>query len=349
MKFQLRYGLHSIATGFRTLSWTCGLLCAVAAYGQESMRSFAVDTPSVHDPVMAFENGIYHLYSTGNGLSHYTSHDMKHWTGCRQGVITDIPQWTHDSVPGFTQHVWAPDIIQFNGRWYLSYACSYFGKNTSAIGLLSKSSLNSDEPWHDEGCILASRGGRDNWNAIDPNVIVAQDGTPWLAFGSFWDGIQLVRLDSSLHVAPGERPFTIARRYAPTHPNVADNPTSDEAGPNAIEAPFIYFHRGWYYLFVSWDYCCQGMKSTYRIAVGRSRQIMGPYLDSHGHDMLKGGGDILFEGDKKEFEAVGHCAVYTVKGKPMLICHGYSIAKGGTPVLVKRNLKFNAHGLSLAK
>ena len=89
MKFQLRYGLHSIATGFRTLSWTCGLLCAVAAYGRESMRSFAVDTPSVHDPVMAFENGIYHLYSTGNGLSHYTSHDMKHWTGCRQGVITD--------------------------------------------------------------------------------------------------------------------------------------------------------------------------------------------------------------------------------------------------------------------
>ena len=195
------------------------------------MRSFAVDTPSVHDPVMAFENGTYHLYSTGNGLSHYTSHDMKHWTGCRQGAITDIPQWTHDSVPGFTQHVWAPDIIQFNGRWYLSYACSSFGKNTSAIGLLSKSSLNSDEPWHDEGCILASRGGRDNWNAIDPNVIVAQDGTPWLAFGSFWDGIQLVRLDSSLHVAPGERPFTIARRYAPTHPNVADNPTSDEAGP----------------------------------------------------------------------------------------------------------------------
>ena len=229
MKFQLRYGLHSIATGFRTLSWTCGLLCAVAAFGQEAMRSFTVDTPSVHDPVMAFENGTYHLYSTGNGLSHYTSHDMKHWTGCRQGVITDIPQWTHDSVPGFTQHVWAPDIIQFNGRWYLSYACSSFGKNTSAIGLLSKSSLNSDEPWHDEGCILASRGGRDNWNAIDPNVIVAQDGTPWLAFGSFWDGIQLVRLDSSLHVAPGERPFTIARRYAPTHPNVADNPTSDDA------------------------------------------------------------------------------------------------------------------------
>ena len=347
MKFQSRYYLHVITTMLRMLSWACGLLCVTTAYGQELSEKFIVDTPSVHDPVMAFEDGIYHLYSTGNGLNHYTSRDMKHWAGCRQGVITDIPQWTRDSVPGFTQHAWAPDIIRFNGRWYLSYACSTFGKNTSAIGLLSKSSLNSGEAWHDEGCVIASRGGRDNWNAIDPNVIVDQEGTPWLTFGSFWDGIQLVRLDSSLHVASGERPFTIARRYAPTNPNVADNPTSDEVGPNAIEAPFIYFHRGWYYLFVSWDYCCQGMKSTYRIAVGRSRQIVGPYLDSHGRDMLKGGGDVLLEGDKKEFEAVGHCAVYMVKEKPMLICHGYSIARGGTPVLVKRKLKFNAHGLSL--
>ena len=328
--------MFAIATArLGTLFRACILLYSTVIFGQQSPDVFTVDTPFVHDPVMAVENGIYYLYGTGNGISRYTSRDFKHWTGYRSGVMTVIPQWTRDSVPGFTQHVWAPDIIQFNGRWYMTYSCSTFGKNTSAIGLLSKSLLAADEPWRDEGCVIASRVGRDNWNAIDPNIVIDEQSRPWLAFGSFWDGIQLVRLDSSLHVAHGTRPFTIARRYAPTDQNVADNPTSRDAGPNAIEAPFIYYHRGWYYLFVSWDYCCQGMKSTYRIAVGRSRQIIGPYLDRSGRDMLKGGGDIVLEGDKKTYEAVGHCAVYTVKGKPIMICHGYSIEKEGASVLVK--------------
>lgn len=102
-----------------------------------------VDSPFVHDPVLAYENGKYYLYSTGHGISQMTSADRKHWTLCREGVLKnhEIPAWTHDSVPGFHTHIWAPDVIRYRNKWYLAYSCSTFGKNTSAIGLLSNTSL----------------------------------------------------------------------------------------------------------------------------------------------------------------------------------------------------------------
>ena len=304
-------------------------------------------TPMVHDPVMAKEDSTYYLFCTGMGIQRMVSNDRQTWTVDRNPVMSVIPKWTRDSVPGFHYHVWAPDIIQWHGRWWLAYSCSTFGRNGSAIGLLSSRSLKFPF-WEDEGCIVTSREGRDNWNAIDPNFVIDDNDQPWLVWGSFWDGIQLVRLDTTMHVAVSQQPRTIARRYnlgdphgkkvLSVNPNPPKNPTSDFAGPNAIEAPFIFKHNGWYYLFVSWDYCCQGAKSNYRVAVGRSRSVEGPYLDPDGVDMRDGGGMLFLEGDKKEYEAAGHCAAYHMDDEDIFICHGYSVALEGASVLVQRRI-----------
>ena len=314
---------------------------------------FQTDTPMVHDPVMAYEDSTWHIFATGMGIQQMTSKDRKTWTVKADPVMSVIPKWTHDSVPGFTHHVWAPDVIKWHNRWWLAYSCSTFGRNGSAIGLLSTRSLASGL-WDDEGCIVTSREGRDNWNAIDPNFVIDDQDQPWLVWGSFWDGIQLVRLDTTMHVAASQQPRTIARRFnlsdpdgkkaLSTNPNPPKNPTSDFAGPNAIEAPFIFKHNGWYYLFVSWDYCCQGSKSNYRVAVGRSRSVEGPYLDSKGIDMRDGGGNIFIEGDKKAFEATGHCAAYTFDGQDIFICHGYSIAHQGASILIQRPISWTSDG-----
>lgn len=300
-------------------------------------------SPMVHDPVMAYEDGTYYLFATGHGIQQMTSRDCKTWTVSPQPVMTVIPQWTRDSVPGFTNHVWAPDIIRWHDRWWLAYSCSTFGKNGSAIGLLSSSSLKSPI-WNDEGCIVTSREQRDNWNAIDPNFIIDEDDQPWLVWGSFWDGIQIARLDTTMHLAKGEIPRTIARRYSPKDLNRMPNPTSQYAGTNAIEAPFIMKHGGYYYLFVSWDYCCMGSKSTYRVVVGRSKTVDGPYVDRDGEDMREGGGTPVIAGDKKEFEALGHCAAYHYDDKDIFICHGYSIAHNGASILVQRPIRWTADG-----
>jgi arabinan endo-1,5-alpha-L-arabinosidase len=112
---------------------------------------------------------------------------------------------------------------------------------------------------------------------------------------------------------PNPNPTTIARRIALRDTLKAEpNPTSKYAGRNAIEAPFIYKRNGYYYLFVSWDYCCRGAKSNYRVVVGRSKKIDGPYLDRDGKDMLMGGGTLFLQGDKQEYEAAGHSASHSL-------------------------------------
>ena len=234
-------------------------------------------------------------------------------------------------------------MIQWHGQWWLAYSCSTFGKNGSAIGLLSSRSLRSGM-WKDEGCIVTSREKRDNWNAIDPNFVIDDNDQPWLVWGSFWDGIQLARLDSTMHMARGVKPRTIARRYDPNFKPIEPNPTSKFAGTNAIEAPFIFKHGGYYFLFVSWDYCCRGAKSNYRVAVGRSKTVDGPYLDRTGKDMANGGGTLFLEGDKKEWEAAGHCAAYNFDGEDIFICHGYSATQNGAAMLIQRPISWTADG-----
>ena len=134
------------------------------------------------------------------GLPFITDTPRKNWTVHTEPVMSVIPKWTHDSVPGFTHHVWAPDIIQWHGRWWMAYSCSTFGKNGSTIGLLSTRKLASGI-WDDEGSIVTSREKRDNWNAIDPNFVIDDKDQPWIVWGSFWDGIQLARLDTTMHIA----------------------------------------------------------------------------------------------------------------------------------------------------
>ena len=313
-------------------------------------EAFTTETPMVHDPVMAKEGDTYYIFATGIGIQQMTSKDCKTWTVLPQPVMTVIPGWTTDSVPGFDSHVWAPDIIHWHGRWWMAYSCSTFGKNGSAIGLLSSRSLRSNL-WKDEGCIVASRENRDNWNAIDPNFVIDDKDQPWLVWGSFWDGIQLAPLDSTMHMVNGQWPRTIARRYDPNYKPTEPNPTSQHAGTNAIEAPFIFKHDGYYYLFVSWDYCCRGAKSNYRVAVGRSKTVEGPYLDRTGKDMAYGGGTLVMEGDKKEWEAAGHCAAYAIDGgendsssTDIFICHGYSITQNGAAMLIQRTITWSTDG-----
>jgi len=300
------------------------------------MQSFETDSPMVHDPVMAYDKGIYYMYSTGMGLQVMTSKDRKKWTFHPQPLIKNIPEWTHEMVPEFRGHVWAPDIIKYHGKWWLTYACSSFGKNTSAIGVMSNTTLDLTDSlnyqWKDCGMVIRSEAGKNNWNAIDPNIIIDENDTPWMDFGSFWGGMQLVKLDTAMHVTNPIDIRTIASRRS-------SNP-SIKAGNNAIEAPFIFQHAGYYYLFVSFDYCCRGAKSDYKVAVGRSKSVTGPYLDKEGKAMTEGGGTIILQGDAKQWAAAGHCGVYHFNDGDFLICHGYSIPQDGMSILIQKKINW---------
>ena len=59
------------------------------------------------------------------------------------------------------------------------------------------------------------------------------------------------------------------------------------------------YRDGYYYLYASTDFCCRGLDSTYKIVVGRSESVTGPYLDKDGKDMMEGGGTLLVTAGEK--------------------------------------------------
>ncbi len=284
---------------------------------------------------MAFENGVYYIFSTGFGISQMTSHDLKTWQR-GTSVFKEPPAWAVETVNGYRGHTWAPDVQRVGNLWYLYYSCSTFGKNESAIGLAVNKTLDESSPdyaWEDRGLVVRSRRGMDDWNAIDPNLVVDADGTPWLSFGSFWDGIQLVQLSRDDYQTPVGEPRTIARKWNPE----AVKEEGVEANNNEIEAPFIV-HRGkYYYLFASTGLCCRGLRSTYRTVVGRSKKITGPYKARDGKRMLDGGGTVLV-GRNPGYAGVGHCSVYEWDGQWYFAAHGYDRNLNGASKLYIREL-----------
>lgn len=296
---------------------------------------------SVHDPVMIRQDGIYYVFCTGNGISMFSSPDMINWKQ-EKPVFSSAPEWVLKEIPKFRNSFWAPDISFYKGNYYLFYAVSVFGKNTSCIGLATNKTLHTDSPdykWNDLGCVIQYVPGRDNWNAIDPNLVIDNEGIPWLDFGSFWGGIKLVKLKDDLigiFTAPQEW-YTIARR-------LRDPYTDDRnAGAAQIEAPFIFLKGNFYYLFVSWDKCCSGINSTYKVAVGRSAKITGPYFSRDSVDMAKGGGTIVVQGDAN-YPGVGHQAVVSFDGTDYLVYHGYDAKDNGRSKLLIKKLIWDKNG-----
>jgi arabinan endo-1,5-alpha-L-arabinosidase len=296
---------------------------------------------SVHDPVMIKQGATYYLFCTGFGISVFSSPDLKTWKK-EKPVFAAAPQWAVNTIPGFKGHIWAPDISYHNVKYYLYYSVSAFGKNTSCIGLTVNKTLDTasaDYKWIDLGKVIQSVPGRDMWNAIDPNLIDDETGNHWLTFGSFWNGIKLVRLNNDLtSVMQPEEWHTIAGR--PRDFNLPDT----SAGNAAIEAPFIFKHDKYYYLFVSWDYCCRGEKSNYKVVAGRSEKLTGPYLDKTGIAMTANGGSLVVQGDNKEWFGAGHNSVYNFDGKDYIIYHGYDAKDKGRPKLIIDQLEWDKEG-----
>ncbi len=289
----------------------------------------------VHDPSLIEEDGKLYVFSTGyepvnDGtiMIRRSNGQIGMWE--LVGTVFDrIPDWVRAEV-GDIPNLWAPDISFWDGRYHLYYAGSTFGTNHSVIGLATNVTLDPSSPdyeWVDEGLVFKSTPG-DNYNAIDPELVVDADGNHWLAFGSFWDGIKMIRIDPATgkQSARDKQLYSLASR-----------------GGGPIEAPAITYHDGYYYLFVSFDFCCRGVDSTYKIMVGRSQQITGPYLDKEGVPMLQGGGSLLLDSYGR-FIGPGGEDVYATGKEYLLVHHYYDAKENGAPKLQIRKLEWDGHG-----
>lgn len=295
-----------------------------------------------HDPVMIKEDSTFYLFMTHGGIA--SSTDMKNWKRI-EPAPRNLEWVTNDIVPAYRGGFWAPDIQYYNGLYYLYYSPSAFGKNTSAIGVMTSKTLDQASPeykWTDHGMIVQSIPGRDMWNAIDANVFIDTDKSGnkvgWLSFGSFWGGLKLVKLaPDMISLAEPQEWYGIAQQERsfgrPDH----------NSGNGAIEAPFIYRRNEYYYLFASIDFCCRGLESTYKTIVGRSKTIEGPYLDKKEKPMYAGGGEII-AAETEDYAAIGHNAVYDFDGKTVFVAHGYDKHDEGKSKLVIKEIAWDNEG-----
>ncbi len=273
------------------------LLAVVALAGCAPASAVSVAEPSgdvyVHDPayVHGADGEHSYVYSTGNGSVSDGNIQIRRagadgvWE--QVGAVWDVkPAWLEERIPGVA-NLWAPELYEHDGTWYLYYSASTFGSNVSLIALATNTTLDPDDPdyeWVDRGEVIASEGT--DYNAIDPGIVEDAEGVPWMSFGSFSSGLKIVRLEwpSGLR-ADDEEPITIADRGLVE---------------NAIEAPFILPHDGAFYLFASRGFCCKGADSTYEIIVGRSVAVTGPYLDADGGELTDDAGTVVLttQGDR---------------------------------------------------
>lgn len=278
-----------------------------------------------HDPVIIAAHGRYYYFSTGDGISAKVSSDLLEWQQ-QPAVFAETPAWFQERVPAYApRNIWAPDISFFGGQYHLYYSVSSFGSNRSCIGHATRAALDAGA-WQDHEAVFCSNdsGQNDDFNAIDPNVILDEAGTPWMAFGSFWDGLRMIRLNLAGE-REGDELLSLASR-----------------GGGSIEAPFIVRRCGFYYLFVSFGACCQGVDSTYELRVGRSGNLLGPYADREGRPLLDGGGTLLLErgGD---WVGPGHNAVLIDGTRAYNVYHAYAASNGASQLRISE-LVWDAEG-----
>jgi arabinan endo-1,5-alpha-L-arabinosidase len=129
----------------------------------------------------------------------------------------------------------------------------------------------------------------------------------------------------------------------PLKPHPRPHALASRGGSGPIEAPFLFERDGLHYLFVSFGVCCMGASSTYKIMVGRSSSITGPYVDRAGRPMTEGGGTLVLESNAR-FHGPGHNAVYADGASDDLVYHTYDAGDGGMPTLQIRPLSWTPDG-----
>lgn len=255
---------------------------------------------SLPDPtIIKASDGYFYLYATEDihNVPIYRSKDLVNWKFMH--TVFD-----ETSRPRFVSGggIWAPDINYINGKYVLYYSMSTWGGEW-ACGIGVATGTRPYSNFKDRGKLfISSEIGVQN--SIDPFYYEEKDGSKYLFWGSF-RGIYAIELsDDGLSVKEG----AVKRQVAGT----------------LTEATYIYKHDGYYYLIGSAGSCCSGLRSTYRLVVARSKNLMGPYVDKNGNPAMNNNFSELLHGSSTTV-GPGHCSeiVEDDAGQTWIMYHGY--------------------------
>lgn len=261
-------------------------------------RQPVIDMSAPDPTVIRAEDGTFYLYATEDmrNVPIFHSANLVDWKLVGTAFTDNSrPKWLPKGG------IWAPDIQRVGGKYHLYYAKSAWGGEWDA-GIGVAVSNNPAGPFVDRGCMFTSKQIGIQ-NCIDP-FYIEDGGKKYLFFGSF-HGIYGVELTADgLHVKQGAKPREVAGTF--------------------MEATYIRRRGGYYYLFGSTGTCCEGARSTYRITIGRSKSLFGPYVDKAGQRLLDNHYNILLDKDDSVL-GPGHNAglITDDAGNDYMFYHGF--------------------------
>ncbi|KAK0625149.1 glycoside hydrolase family 43 protein [Bombardia bombarda] len=234
---------------------------------------------NAHDPsIIRRTDGTYFRFSTGGKIAIHTAPDLVGpWT--YKGAV--VPSGSSINLAG-NQGLWAPDVTKIGDLYYLYYSVSSFGSQNSAIGLARSSSMDAGS-WTDVGAVGVTSTSSKSYNAIDANLVQHANGTYFMAFGSWWNGLHMVQMSATPKSTAGTSAFQL----------------SYDGSDKAEEGAYMFKYGSYYYLFYSKGTCC-GYDATrpaagkeYRILVCRSTSLTGGFVDKSGKACTSGGGTVV--------------------------------------------------------
>lgn len=259
--------------------------------------------PVLADPSVIRVDDLFYAYGTEDnwgqeGGYHLVpvikSKDLVHWDLVGNSMMKK-PDWK--SKGG----IWAPDVTSVGDQFYMYYSFSTWGDPNPGIGLAIAD--KPEGPFVDQGPVFTSEEIGVS-NSIDP-FFIEENGEKYLIWGSF-HGLFLTQLSMD-----GKKPLGEKIQLAGSH----------------LEAAYVYQKDGYYYLFGSAGTCCEGANSTYQVLVGRSKKLIGPYLDQKGRNLLEdSSGTLVVKSNSGDdgYAGPGHNAeIITDKsGNDWLLYHG---------------------------
>lgn len=233
------------------------------------------------------KDNYFYLYSTGGKIDICRSKDMVHWekTGTAFTDKTRPKFITYDdgSKPG----LWAPDINYIQGK-YVMYYSLHTDETPPKSGIGVAVANQPQGPFTDLGKLLKfDEEPAMIKGCIDPDFI-SDNGHNYLFFGSF-SGIYAVELSpDGLSLING-----------------SNTPKTQICG-NGYEGTYIHKRGNYYYLFGSRGNTLPRETTQYRVVVGRSQNVLGPYTNKLGKSFLESPGGYVFLEKNAQFTGPGH-------------------------------------------
>lgn len=257
----------------------------------------------LHDPAVVYRADIntYYRFTTNDGITTSTAPNISGpWT--YRGAA--FPEGSVIDLPG-RMDLWAPDVFEDDGIFYMYYSVSAMGSQNSDIGVASSSTMDPGS-WNDHGSLGIPQNS--SYNRIDPNLFRHSAESEFLlTFGSFWGQLFQVPLTNP--------PYHINGDIVHLAKNDSVRPAGLVSG--STEGSYIFQWNGFFYLFFSSGNCCNELEEglaplgeEYRVMVCRSLQPNGGFVDRLGRDCLTQNGGSLILASHDDVYAPGGQGVF---------------------------------------